>query len=640
MQNIKEEPMDAVDDGSKLESGVDTEFRIVSVASTREADNGSSSLLHIWKDEQISRQLEEADENIVDGKEAQVLALQNNRKWSLKDKHIPLKQEVSDHITSSVPLELSLENGAPEEGAEIPGAQNFIDQHGNYMKDQSEPRRYNPQTRFPGDGLFNSLSKRGHLTPGKHRKVCKVIICLPAEYPEYNGTYRVPRGKERDQLFKLGLVRKIFIQPSWNFENFRSAVITLFCQHFSCSEEEFSFNFLQCLKGNRKLTKPNVSATFKWSGIAIIGLATHSSLYIRTPHTLVAHAKAEDVSDETTLSTGLRFAEEPYHEITKETRTVPHHPGNSLIEPTERISTGTSATMYRTDGKCSNMTSNFIFKMLREAGIKTALVRKFNENTYVTCGCELIPLTWGCWRIATGMYLNRHPDTDGRRLYPPRVEIFYKDDVREDVICSNEELLASEVNCAGHTIGQSEIDILNHSMVAMFEILEKACLAADFILVNMKVQFGVDIDSKEIVLADIIDYNCWHQSQLEDLSQQQDEQNWLSPRGQGRVVVLMESVSYFVLCEKIKTSCAKYSIPCELRVSSAYTGPMETLDIKSQYEGDGTPTVFIAVTGRSNGLASLLSANTAYPVIHCPAVTADWSAQDVCSALNVPERVR
>ncbi|XP_069600545.1 bifunctional phosphoribosylaminoimidazole carboxylase/phosphoribosylaminoimidazole succinocarboxamide synthetase-like isoform X4 [Ranitomeya imitator] len=567
--------------------------------------------------------------------------MQNIKEESMEaENHLPLKKLLADHIPSSDPLEFSLENQATEEEAE---GQNFIDHQGNYqyMKDQSEQHRYDPQTRLPGHGLFNRLSQRSRLTPGKRRKVCKVIICLPAEYPEYNGTYQVPRGKERDRLAMLGLVAKIFIQPSWNFENFRTEVITLFRQYFSCSDEEFSFNFLQCLPGNRTLIKPNVSATFKWSGIAILGLATQSSLYIRTPHALAAPAKVEDFSDGTPVPPveGLRFAEEPYQEITKEMCTDPHQPGDSLIEPTERISTGTPATMSRADGKCFNMTNNFIFKMLREAGIKTALVRKVSENRHDTCGCELIPLIWGCWRIATGMYLTRHPDTEGRRLYPPRVEIFYKDDVLEEVVCSKEELLASEMNCAGHIIGQSEMDIINHSMVAMFEILEKACLASDFVLVNMKVQFGVDLDSKEIVLADIIDYNCWHQNQLEDVSQQHGQQNWLSPRGQGKVVVLMESVSYLVHGEKIKASCAKYSIPCELRVSSAYTGPMETLDIKSQYEGVGTPTVFITVTGRSNGLASVLSANTAYPVIHCPAVTSDWSAQDVCSALNVPENL-
>lgn len=52
--------------------------------------------------------------------------------------------------------------------------------------------------------------------------------------------------------------------------------------------------------------------------------------------------------------------------------------------------------------------------------------------------------------------------------------------------------------------------------------------------------------------------------------------------------------------------------------------------------GDGIPTVFVAVAGRSNGLGPVMSGNTAYPVISCPPLTADWGAQDVWSSLRLP----
>ncbi|XP_040274750.1 uncharacterized protein LOC120990192 isoform X1 [Bufo bufo] len=730
MQNVKEEPVDAgavsgrsqeqyysyledtdfkQENAPELEGGVDGEIRIVSIESAKEANNwvdhDVKSLLSVWSDDRIPHQLKEADENFVGGSEAQVFALRNKRRGCQNDHQVPSKKPISADIRSRVPVELSSGIHVSEEVGGIQEVQNFIDQHSVCFKDQSEHHRYKPQmshlpTRLTGDSILHRLSKRGHPSSGRLRKVCKNIICLPAEYPEDYCTYRVPRGTEREQLAMLGLVGKILIHSSWNFENFRTEVITLFRKCFSCSDEEFSFDFLQCLPGNRKLIKPNVSATFKWSGVAIISLAAQGSLYVKTPHTLAAPAKnmffntkrrlpdaeseniasdrqiaeisqpgvsplihsvdekedsqhctvkdlrvpqhqtlAQDHTDETASNTGQRPTENPYQGITKEMCEVPQHSGSLLTESTDEISTGNTATKYYAEGKSFNMTNNFVFKLLRDAGIKTALLRKVSENRFVTCGCEIIPITWGCWRIATGMYLKRHPDAEGSRLYPPRVEMFYKDDVHGDVVCSTKQLLASKMNSAGLSIGQSEIDIINHSVVAMFEILEKACLAADFILVNMKVQFGVDLDNKEIVLADVIEYNCWHQSQLEDKGQQDDKQHPLSQRGQGRVVVLMESTSYLVHCEQIKASCAKYNIPCELRVSSAYSGPGETLDIKSQYEGDGTPTVFITVAGRSTGLASVLSANTAYPVINCPAVTADWRAQDMWSALSVPENL-
>lgn len=52
--------------------------------------------------------------------------------------------------------------------------------------------------------------------------------------------------------------------------------------------------------------------------------------------------------------------------------------------------------------------------------------------------------------------------------------------------------------------------------------------------------------------------------------------------------------------------------------------------------GDGVPTVFVAVAGRSNGLGPVMSGNTAYPVINCPPISPDWGAQDVWSSLRLP----
>ena len=55
--------------------------------------------------------------------------------------------------------------------------------------------------------------------------------------------------------------------------------------------------------------------------------------------------------------------------------------------------------------------------------------------------------------------------------------------------------------------------------------------------------------------------------------------------------------------------------------------------------GDGIPTVFIAVAGRSNGLGPVLSGNAVWPVINCPPVSADWGAEDVWSSLRLPSGI-
>lgn len=52
--------------------------------------------------------------------------------------------------------------------------------------------------------------------------------------------------------------------------------------------------------------------------------------------------------------------------------------------------------------------------------------------------------------------------------------------------------------------------------------------------------------------------------------------------------------------------------------------------------GDGVPTVFVAVAGRSNGLGPVLSGHATYPVINCPPVAADWGPHEIWSSLRLP----
>ncbi|XP_068134706.1 multifunctional protein ADE2-like isoform X3 [Hyperolius riggenbachi] len=352
---------------------------------------------------------------------------------------------------------------------------------------------------------------------------------------------------------------------------------------------------------------------------------------------------------------------------TKEVYELPDHPGCVLMQSKDQITAGNAARKDHMEGKASisNKTTSCVFKLLQEAGIKTAFVKKCSDTGFIATHCEMIPIEWVCRRIATGSFLKRNPGVkEGYTFYPPKVEMFFKDDANNDPQWSEEQLIAAKMTCSGVVIGQAEVDIMKHSTVAIFEILEKSWTTQDCTLVDMKIEFGVDVTKKEIVLADVIDNDSWRLWPSGDKTQQKDKQTyrdlkevtpeamqmvkrnfeWVAERvqhlltsgSQERVVVLMGSISDLVHCEKIKKSCANYGIPCELRVTSAHKGPDETLRIKSEYEGDGIPTVFVAVAGRSNGLGPVLSGNTPYPVINCPPLTPDWGAQDVWSSLRMP----
>uniref|UniRef100_A0A672HB21 Uncharacterized LOC115381341 n=1 Tax=Salarias fasciatus TaxID=181472 RepID=A0A672HB21_SALFA len=352
---------------------------------------------------------------------------------------------------------------------------------------------------------------------------------------------------------------------------------------------------------------------------------------------------------------------------TKELFELKNEPGLILVQSKNQITAGNAARKDQMEGKAAiaNNTTVIVFSLLHVAGIKTAFVRQHEDISFFAINCEMIPIEFVCRRVATGSFLKRNPGVkEGYRFSPPKVELFLKDDENNDPQWSEEQVLAAKFKPGGVTIGQCELDIMTHTTVAVFEILEKAWASQNCTLVDLKIEFGVSVTGGDILLADVIDNDSWRLWPSGDRSQQKDKQvyrdlgevtpdalqmvkgnfEWVADRVallqkneiNGRVVVLMGSVTDMSHCEKIKRGCAFYGIPCFLRVTSAHKGPDETLRIKAQYEGDGVPTVFVAVAGRSNGLGPMMSGNTACPVINCPPLSQDWGAQDVWSSLRMP----
>jgi phosphoribosylaminoimidazole carboxylase/phosphoribosylaminoimidazole-succinocarboxamide synthase len=342
------------------------------------------------------------------------------------------------------------------------------------------------------------------------------------------------------------------------------------------------------------------------------------------------------------------------------------HPGKVLIESKDRITAGDGERAHDMEGKAkiSTATAASIFRYLNDAGVRTHFIETHGDRSFIAHKCHMLPIEWVTRRVATGSFLKRNPGVkEGYRFSPPKLETFFKDDANHDPQWSFEQCLAYEQSFGGVLIGRSELQQMEKMTVTIFEILERAWAALDCSLIDMKIEFGVADGTGEIVLADIIDSDSWRLWPAGDKRLMKDKQvyrnlgevtadaldtvkrnfEWvaekvklMSTKPRGRVVVFMGSDTDALHGEKIRLTLKSLGVPCELRVTSAHKQTDQTMRLLAEYEGEGIPTVFIGVAGRSNGLGPVLSGNTVWPVINCPPLAADWGAQDVWSSLRMP----
>ena len=95
-------------------------------------------------------------------------------------------------------------------------------------------------------------------------------------------SYKVPRGAIRNRLSEMGLVGRLTLCKSMSEGDISSEVAMLFENLFESDDSDgisFKFHFLITPAGTKILSQPNVNATFKWDGAAVLSLS-RSVLYI------------------------------------------------------------------------------------------------------------------------------------------------------------------------------------------------------------------------------------------------------------------------------------------------------------------------------------------------------------------------
>jgi amidophosphoribosyltransferase len=208
----------------------------------------------------------------------------------------------------------------------------------------------------------------------------------------------------------------------------------------------------------------------------------------------------ESMAGDDTTAPGRRIAEGK----TKIVYAVAGDPALALIVHKDDITAGDGARRDLLPGKgtLSGRTTTNVFRLLQSAGILTHFVDAPAADRMLVRRCEMIPLEAVIRRFAAGSYLKRHAVAEGSRFDPPLVEFFFKDDAAHDPLVSAEWIVQRNFATP------EEVEALIRTGRRVFAILEAAWADQNVQLVDLKIEFGRDLDGT-LLVADVIDNDSW-----------------------------------------------------------------------------------------------------------------------------------
>ncbi|MFI3326366.1 MAG: phosphoribosylaminoimidazolesuccinocarboxamide synthase [Clostridia bacterium] len=148
-------------------------------------------------------------------------------------------------------------------------------------------------------------------------------------------------------------------------------------------------------------------------------------------------------------------------------------------------------------GVVNNRMSNFMFKKMEAAGIKTHLVEELNDRETVVKKVTIVPLEVIARNTAAGSLSKRLGLPEGTKMRVPVLEFCYKDDALGDPMVNDYHILA-----AGFAT-REEIDTIAATALKVNEIMIEYFKTVDIDLIDFKLEFGKTKDG-EIILADEI----------------------------------------------------------------------------------------------------------------------------------------
>ena len=148
-------------------------------------------------------------------------------------------------------------------------------------------------------------------------------------------------------------------------------------------------------------------------------------------------------------------------------------------------------------GRINCEISAHLFEVLGKAGIPTHYVSKVADCWMRSRRVQIIPLEVVVRNVATGSLCRETPIEQGKKLSPPLLDFYFKDDDLGDPLLSEARLDRLQIITKKDQLAIEQLSLeINGLLESFFKKL-------DLILVDFKLEFGVD-GNGQILLADEI----------------------------------------------------------------------------------------------------------------------------------------
>ena len=166
--------------------------------------------------------------------------------------------------------------------------------------------------------------------------------------------------------------------------------------------------------------------------------------------------------------------------------------------------------------------SSLLFELLSKNGVESHYIKRLNDIDMLCKKVSIIPIEVVVRNIATGSLTKRLGISEGSVLPFALVEFYYKDDALGDPIINDEHC-----KILGLVKEQGELEVLKAEARKINEILRDFFDKRGLKLVDFKLEFGWDKDSKIILADEISPESCrfWDKQTNQKLDKDRFRQN-------------------------------------------------------------------------------------------------------------------